>query len=153
MDYAEANRERVEKYLEEDSRNTRAVIAKTIETKKLAGKLGLLENIIFKVRMQRGYSIDDKEAGKLLDMFKNIDDAMDSLIEKATEIGVIRPKKPKIRDFQDSVMKMLEDKKTAEEIAETLHGKNSLITFEVVESWIANLTQEKSNKQEKESKK
>ena len=95
MNYAEANRERVEKYLEEDSRNTRAVIAKTIETKKLAGKLGLLENIIFKVRMQRGYSIDDKEAGKLLDMFKNIDDAMDSLIEKATEIGVIRPKNQK----------------------------------------------------------
>jgi hypothetical protein len=141
MDFAEANRERIEKLLGQDSGNTRAVIARTIETKKIAGKLNLLENIIFKVRMQRGYSIDDKEAGKLLDMFKNIDSAMDSLIEKATELGVIRPKKPRMREYQDNILKMLEKKKTAEEITNSLQNKNKLINADMVKSWIANLTQ------------
>ena len=148
MNFAEANRERVERLLGEDSRNTRAVIARTIETKKIAGKLGLLENIIFKVRMQRGYSIDDKEAGKLLDMFKNIDSAMDGLIAKATELGVIRPKKPKMREYQDDILKMVEEGKTPEEMVEVLRNKNSLINIDVVNSWIANLTQNKQTSKE-----
>jgi len=89
--YAQINTERVEKLLEREPANVKAVIANTIETKKIAAKLPLIDMIFSNARKNVGYSVDMQDFTKIVEEFSAILDQIDGFIETAEELKIYKP--------------------------------------------------------------
>ena len=133
LSFSEKNSNRVQKLLDRDPGNIRAVIANTIETKKISGKLAILDRIFNSVRQQMGFKISFKDAESLLKQFVAIDQAMDKIIEEATEKEIIRPRQEiiKFSNVKDEIIALLKKGSTEKEIAEKYK-----ITLEKAKGWL-----------------
>lgn len=133
--YSEMNRQRVEKMLDRDPGAVKAVVANTIETRKVAGKLTIVDIIFNQARQNVGHRIDMKDFIKILDKFNEIDKAFDELIETATQKGIYVPRdRNKVSDFQknkEALEALIASKKTIKQIAKELN-----IDEEKAKAWI-----------------
>jgi len=157
MTFKERNNERVQKLLERDPLNTRAVIANAMETKRMANKLPILDRIFNSVRQQMGFKISFKDAENILKQFETIEKTMDKIIEEATQKEVIRPREVRLKEVKDEIVKMLKDGSTVEDIVSKYK-----ITQEKVNGWIFTIYKEmpelkpqppEDDKEEKKSQK
>ncbi len=117
IDYAERNKNKVERMLERDPGSVKAVIANTVETRRVAGKLQLIDIIFNNARQNLGYKISFEDFKKLFDMFQIADQAFEEIIEEATKLGIFTPREPRenkkseLKEHRETIEKMLEDKK------------------------------------------
>jgi|GEM_PF-7058527 hypothetical protein len=142
ISYSEKNKQRIEQMLERDAGATRAVVANTIETKKLASKLQIVDIIFNNARQQIGYRVQMNDFMKLFDKFQEADKAIDDMIEQATALKIYIPRNPKGSTFKENkekIEKLLEAKKSAADIAKELSIEESKIT-----AWIGLIEKEKA---------
>lgn len=123
LSYSEMNKSRVEKMLEKDAGSVKAVIANAIETKKVAGKLQILDIIFNNSRQNAGFKIKYTDAEALTDMFKEADQIFDNIIAKATELEIYTPRESRVSEFKqnrEKILALLAEQKTSKEISEIL---------------------------------
>ncbi len=137
MTFRERNSGRVQRLLERDPLNTRAVIANAMETKRIASKLVILDRIFNSVRQQMGFKIPFKDAENILKQFESIEKAMDKIIDDATEKGVIRPREVRLKEVKEEIVKMLKDGSTVEDIVAKYK-----ITQEKANGWLYTIYKE-----------
>ena len=136
--FAQVNKERVEKLIEQNPTAVRAVVARTIETRKIASKLPILDTIFNNARQQLGYGVSFEEFQKIMQEFQKVDEALVAIIDKATELGLYKPKKRKVKfkDVENKLKEMVFANKTDEEIAKELD-----IETQTVKAWIGLIKQ------------
>lgn len=142
ISYSQKNKERIERMLERDAGATRAVVANTIETKKLAGKMQIVDIIFNNARQQIGYRVKMEDFQKLFDKFQEADKAIDNMIEQATELQIYTPRTTKgstFKENKDKIAELMQAKKTAAEIARELSIEESKIT-----AWMGLIEKEKA---------
>jgi len=142
MTYAEKNKSRIERMLDRDPSSVKAVIANTIETKRVASKLQIIDIIFNSARQNLGYRISMEDFQKLFDKFQIADDALNSIIEEATELGIFKPREKKVSQFKqnrEKIEALLDEKKTPEDIAKELN-----IELNKIKTWIGNIQSEKA---------
>lgn len=142
VSYPEMNKNRVEKMLEKDAGSVKAVIANAIETKKVAGKLQVLDIIFNQARQNAGFKIKYTDAEALTDMFKKADQIFDEIIAKATELEIYTPRESKVSEFKqnrEKILALLTEQKTSKEISETLK-----IDEAKIQAWVGQLEAEQT---------
>jgi len=137
MTFKERNSGRVQRLLERDPLNTRAVIANTIETKRMASKMPILDRIFNSVRQQMGFKISFKDAENLLKQFEAIDKTMDKIIDEATQKEIIRPREVRLKEVKEEIVKMLKNGSTVEDIVTKYK-----ITQEKANGWLYTIYKE-----------
>ena len=137
MTFKERNSGRVQRLLERDPLNTRAVIANAMETKRIASKLVILDRIFNSVRQQMGFKIPFKDAENILKQFESIEKAMDKIIDDAVEKGIIRPREVRLKEVKEEIVKMLKDGSTVNDIMAKYK-----ITQEKANGWISTIYKE-----------
>ena len=134
--FEERNNEKIQRLLERDPFNTRAVIANTIETKKISGKLTILDRIFNSVRQKMGFDISFKDAESILKQFETIEKTMDSIIDEAVkkEIIKVRPKEVKLNKVKTDIIALIKKGSTVEEIAAKYE-----LPIEKAEGWLSTI--------------
>ena len=133
--------EKVTKMLNKDPMNVRAVIADTIETKRIADKLQIL-NVIFDIaRNNVGYRVSFEDFAAIHENFKIAEEALQAIISTATEKGIIRPREERtISEFpkyKKKIEELVNAGKTNDEIKAEIG-----ISETKVDGWIANVKTE-----------
>lgn len=142
LSYSEMNKSRVEKMLEKDAGSVKAVIANAIETKKVAGKLQVLDIIFNQARQNAGFKIKYTDAEALTDMFKEADQIFDDIIAKAIALEIYTPRESRVSEFKqnrEKILALLAEQKTSKEISETLK-----IDEAKIQAWVGQLEAEQT---------
>lgn len=142
LSYSEMNKSRVEKMLEKDAGSVKAVIANAIETKKVAGKLQVLDIIFNQARQNAGFKIKYTDAEALTDMFKEADQIFDNIIAKAIELEIYTPRESRVSEFKqnrEKILALLAEQKTSKEISVALK-----IDEAKIQAWIGQLEAEQT---------
>lgn len=150
LSYSEMNKNRVEKMLEKDAGSVKAVIANAIETRKVAGKLQLLDIIFNNARQNAGYKIKYSEAEALTERFKEADKIFDEIIESAIKLEIYTPRESRVSEFKqnrEKIEALLADKKTVDEISDALKIDKAKIS-----AWVGQIEAEKAPADAKASK-
>jgi len=138
VSYADMNKQRVERLLERDPAAVKAVIANTIETKKISEKLTTLDTIFTNCRRNVGYSVSFDDFSKISEKFNKILESIDAVIDTAEELKVFTPYSKrgdsKFKTHKPTIIKMLAEEKTIEDIAKAIGEKPELVT-----SWVSSL--------------
>jgi len=140
--YAEMNEERVNVLLKRDPANVKAVIANTIETKKIAQMLPAIDTIFNNARRNVGYSVSIEDFTTMVEQYKEVVEKMENIISKAEELKIYKPYKRKdtskdsnkeeittndddtnFTKHKEVIITMLDNGKTQKEISESI-GEN-----------------------------
>ena len=140
ISFRDRNQKKIKTLLErEDIAKIRAVVANTIETRRIANKFPILDIIANTVRQQMGYKISFEDGAKILDKFKQIDEVIQSLIDEATEKDIFKPrekKKTKFHTFKEEIKQYILDGKNDDEIFSSLKTRDETLELQMVKSWI-----------------
>jgi len=143
--YSDYNRSKIEKMLERDAGAVKAVVARTVETRKLAAKLPIIDLIFNNARMNLGYKISYEQFETIFKEFQEADEKIAAIIEKAEEFGLYTPRGKRTSDYQkykEQIIQMLNDGKSDEEIANEIN-----IELSKVQGWIGNIKAELKEKE------
>ena len=136
--YADSNKERIEKMLDSNAASVKAVVANTVETRRIAGMLPLIDIIFNNARQQVGYKIEMESFMKLFEKFQFAEKALEEVIEEAENLDIFKRRgKSDFKENKDKIKQMLKDEKTVEEIAKELN-----IDEQKVKAWVGTINQE-----------
>jgi len=146
LSYSERNKNNVERLLERDAGAVRAVMANTVETKILAGKLRTIDMIFNNARQRVGYGVKFEDFQKLSEKFQAIEKAVDSMIDEAIALEIYTPRENRVSDFvknKEKITELMSAGKSNEEIAKELSLDETKVN-----SWVGTIKTELSKAQE-----
>jgi hypothetical protein len=141
LSFRDRNQKKIEELLQkEDVANIRAIAAHTIEVKNILNKISLLDIVANNIRNQMGFKISFEEGAEMLKDFKEIEDSIQSLIDKAAEKEIFRKRENKkqslFQTYKDEIKQMLVDNHSEEDIIKSLLSKDDTTEQNVIKSWI-----------------
>lgn len=149
LSYSERNKNNVERLLEKDAGSVRAVMANTVETKILAGKLRTIDMIFNNARQRVGYGVKFEDFQKLSEKFQAIEKSVDDMIDEAILLEIYTPRDSKVSDFaknKDKMAALIKAGKTDEEIAKELS-----LDEQKVKAWSGSIKAELSKDSKEEA--
>jgi len=145
------NTEKVKRLLDRAPEDIRAFKASTIETRRLAPNLAILDIIFSRIRESVGYKVSFEDAKEIFDGFEKIENSINEVIKKAEEKDIYRPREQdRLSDFQkykDQIIALSCEGKSAEDIAKAID-----IDLKRVRKWARSLVSEISQAKAQRSK-
>lgn len=136
--YAEANKEKIEKMLDYNPASVKAVVANTIETRRIAGMLPLIDIVFNNARQQIGYKIEMDAFMKIFEKFQVAEEALQDVLKEAEDLGIFkRREQSAFKENKEKIQQLLKDGKSSEEISKELG-----IDEQKIKAWIGLIKQE-----------
>jgi len=137
--YAERNKARVENLLDRDPSGVKAVIANTVETKKIAARLQSIDRIFNNARRNVGYSLSIEDFAKMIEKYTAVTKAIDEMFIEAESLNMYEPyqkrdgKKEKLplEIHREDIAKLQKDEKDEKEIALKI-GESLTVTRKMI---------------------